>query len=160
MRPTRAAKLVDYDFDTIPTSVLKQWRSVKAEGFFQAFEIWTPERKAVDPILVGYVAKESKRVKRFVRAIGPFLIARWGEALASFAEITKLVEQRDHDERAAHLDLLRYMKEEAERYRPAARWVTPRVNDGSFYPITRGNTATNIVWRTQPIDGFTANNAE
>lgn len=72
-----------YAFDLPPVSVLEFWQAEKAVGLFDVYEIWTQEVVPVDPILVAY--RED---------VGPFLLARWGEALKPFAEIKQAVQAR------------------------------------------------------------------
>lgn len=79
-------RIKDYLFDTPPLSVMETWAQVQASKVFDALEVWTPERQRVDPILVGYKTFDK-------RSIGPFLIARWGEALKAFDEIKAEVEK-------------------------------------------------------------------
>ncbi len=74
--------LAYYLYDIIPTEVLQDWKLVKDLGLFESFEIRTPEiPQPQDPILIG--------ICRGAR----YLIARWGESLAPFEEISKNVEK-------------------------------------------------------------------
>ncbi|MEN9413450.1 MAG: hypothetical protein RLZZ342_537 [Candidatus Parcubacteria bacterium] len=77
----------NYNFDRIPLPVLKTWEQHKQSGSFEAFEIWTPEKKMPDPILVG------------VNGNARHLLARWGESdanLVSFDDIKHELVQRWH----------------------------------------------------------------
>ncbi|TSC68803.1 MAG: hypothetical protein G01um101456_477 [Parcubacteria group bacterium Gr01-1014_56] len=98
--------LVDYNYDRIPSPVLKMWQKYKKSGLFERFEIWTPEISQPDPILVG------------VNGHSRYLLARWGESdanLVSFDDIKRELMRRWHndepigheprDERSARLSL-------------------------------------------------------
>ena len=74
-------QLKNYQYDTIPTEVLQDWKLVKDFGLFESFEIRTPELRKQDPILIG--------VRQGVR----YLIARWAESLAPFEEIRQKAEK-------------------------------------------------------------------
>lgn len=85
-------KLADYQFDRVPSPVLKAWEEHKQSGTFERFEIWTPELiTQPDPILVG------------VNGNSRHLLARWGESdanLVSFDDIKReLVRRWYKDER-------------------------------------------------------------
>ncbi len=78
-------KLADYNFDRIPSPVLKMWQGHKKSGLFERFEIWTPENPRPDPILVG------------VNGNSRHLLARWGESdanLVSFNDIKRELVRR------------------------------------------------------------------
>ncbi len=80
--------LADYNFDRIPSPVLKMWQKHRESGLFERFEIWTPEIVQPDPILVGVVGR--------VR----YLLARWGESdanLVSFDDIKRELVRRWHN---------------------------------------------------------------
>lgn len=80
-------RLADYHFDRIPSPVLKMWKKHKESGFFECFEIWTPEDHQSDPILIG------------VNGTSRHLLARWGESDAnfvSFADIKRELARRWH----------------------------------------------------------------
>lgn len=75
----------DYDFDRIPGPVLERWRVHKVAKHFDSYEIWTPERRANDPALIGCVGDRY------------WLLARWGAEdanLLSFADVCAEVKRR------------------------------------------------------------------
>jgi hypothetical protein len=79
-------KLADYNYDHIPSPVLKMWKQHKESGAFERFEIWSPE-KWPDPILIG------------VNGNAKHLLARWGESdanLVSFDDIKRELVRRWH----------------------------------------------------------------
>ena len=70
--------LSEYRFDIIPVHVLELWKQCKKLEIFDCFEIWTPEKHAPDPVLVGTLGEDY------------YLLARWSESdenLISFEEI-------------------------------------------------------------------------
>jgi hypothetical protein len=77
-----------YEYDQPPVTVLETLRDVRREGTFDTLNIRTPEQVLrPDPILTGYRTFDKV-------AVGPFLIARWGEALEPYEQIRAHVEER------------------------------------------------------------------
>lgn len=68
-------KLSEYEFDRIPSPVLKIWKHHKDAKNFERFEIWTPEDARPDPILIG------------VNGNTRHLLARWGESDANLVSL-------------------------------------------------------------------------
>lgn len=85
-----------YAFDVPPLSVLELYASVQATQVFNHYEIWTPERPLPEPILVGYKKWLGQPLGQ-PWPIGPFLLARWGEALEDFETIAQTVAQQRTD---------------------------------------------------------------
>lgn len=78
-------QLANYDFDSIPSPVLRLWEKHKESGLFERFEVWTPRIIQPDPILVG------------VNGNARHLLARWGESdanLVSFEDIKRELVRR------------------------------------------------------------------
>lgn len=107
----RGAKLDAYAFDLIPISVLELWATLKDDKVFDTYEIWTPERQVVDPILLGFRKK-----------IGPFLLARWGESLQAFEEIKESVKGMVAESR---LTLSAFQQAREEMMRGQANLLAP-----------------------------------
>jgi hypothetical protein len=84
---TQVKELRSYNFDAIPEGVLNEWQLAKSLDLFEEYEIRTPERQVQDPILIGWNNKI------------PYLIARWGESLIPFEEISKSVYRDESSEK-------------------------------------------------------------
>lgn len=116
-------QLKNYQYDTIPTEVLQDWKLVKDLGLFESFEIRTPELQLrQDPILIG------------VRQGARYLIARWGESLAPFEEIRKKVGialQLAEERINAYLEAMK-------KYNNAFLWSPPlpKLRDFKLYSAT------------------------
>jgi len=74
-----------YSGTTIPLRVLSLLALCKQEQYFKTIQVWYAEDKP-DPIAVGYIENEWSGV--------PYLIARWGDELASFPELKALAIKR------------------------------------------------------------------
>jgi len=126
-------ELANYQYDTIPTEVLQDWKLVKDLGLFDSFEIRIPELqpKQEDPILIG------------VRGGVRYLIARWGESLALFKEISEKVNSA-----------LKLAEERLDAYAAARKrynegWFVshPNANDFKIYSFTPTTLAQVILAR-------------
>jgi len=71
------SKIEDYSDSMIPLRVLQVAAHAKELGIAKEIQVWGERGKPVDPILVGTVGYNEP----------PFLLARWGEALAPFDEL-------------------------------------------------------------------------
>jgi len=110
--PKERNELADYNFDRVPGPVLKMWQEYKKTGLFERFEIWTPENKQPDPILVG------------VNGNARHLLARWGESdanLVSFDDIKReLVRRWYNNEQIGGEDL-------------HERWARQSIGESAFF---------------------------
>lgn len=110
----------DYAFDQPPISVLEAWKAARDQKLFDTYEIRTPEAvQRPDPILLGWKHHTTG-------PIGPFLIARWGEALQDFAEIKKAVAAG-----GATLAAMQQQMSSLQRFsQPSLSWIGASINDG------------------------------
>ena len=74
-----AGEWKDYSFDIIPTIALKEISKAFESKLFINFEIRTPEKLLIDPMVIGL---QGRRM---------FPIVRWGESLKPFNEIKNIV---------------------------------------------------------------------
>ena len=81
----------NYHFDVIPHEVLEAIEIANGLPLFTDLEIWTAERnKYDDPIVVGVLGSHPER-SRLSGNARFFLIARWGESLRPFEDISQEV---------------------------------------------------------------------
>lgn len=87
----RHARLADFGSEAIPVRVLEVADEAIKSGMFASLEVWCDEGVAKDPILVG-MRKSTQQHWEWQDV--PHALARWGDALASFAELTTLAVSR------------------------------------------------------------------
>jgi hypothetical protein len=85
----------NYVFDGIPVEALEEIETARQLGVFADLEIWTPERSNLsDPLAVGVLGAHGEH-RRFDGNARFFMIARWGESLASYDEVFQNVFERN-----------------------------------------------------------------
>jgi len=115
-------RLAWYRFDAIPVSVLELWQTLKQEGAFANYEIWTPEKApqaVTDPILAGYTSGGAGTT-------GPYLIARWGESLKPFADIKREIMERRRVVDASGISTINALADQIVRSTAIPEWSEPR----------------------------------
>lgn len=77
----------EYNFDVVPNESLEEISFATSLRAFTDLEIWTPRGRRSDPLVVGLVGSRHNRNTSY------HMITRWGESLAPFPEIEKLIMQ-------------------------------------------------------------------
>jgi hypothetical protein len=76
-------EVTDYSEGIIPLRVLQIVAYCRENSLYRRIEVWHPEPGRVDPVLIG-TTRES-----LYHSGEDFLLARWGEALATFEQLTE-----------------------------------------------------------------------
>lgn len=81
----------NYTFDVVPHEALEEIRTADSLELFDDLEIWTPQRRFEDPMVVGVLGRRrgnpSRDNLRVIDGARFFAIARWGESLMPLEEI-------------------------------------------------------------------------
>lgn len=80
----------DYEDTVIPARVMKIIEYCTDKQYFGTIEIWSESETNPDPIVVGIIGGSSK----YNGNVSCYLIARWGEALASWQEVVKIAREK------------------------------------------------------------------
>ena len=92
----------------IPSQILDLIVEVKT--MFDSVEIWSEAKETIDPIVVGI-----KKTGQYSWEKDTYLLARWGESLRAFHEISKIVKEKLFEERKLKLEkMARQIKEALE----------------------------------------------
>lgn len=85
------AKVQAFETEVIPLRVLEVLEKAKQSGMFIRFDVWHNPTRKEDPILVAHTGTPNPQSwdANYATITGTFLVARWGEALAPFADLCK-----------------------------------------------------------------------
>lgn len=84
-------RVENFATEIIPLRVLEALQKAKDSGQFLSFEVWHSRTRKDDPLLVAFTGEKAPQTwdANYFHESGRFLIARWGEALASFSELAR-----------------------------------------------------------------------
>lgn len=86
----KESEIEEFDDSLIPLRVLQVISHVKDTGFIHKLKVWHPESADIkDPVLVGVRWNKKEDIGDDYRDREYYILARWGEELASFVELSK-----------------------------------------------------------------------